>query len=314
MKIVDRRNGVNEIVDMIISKARYQKVVFCLDKNSDSTILDKVCELVGRNAIIIKYYYDKKSLGDFFNIINNGVRIVVYDVSVEHFYYVRNSNIFLLNIFMPQSDFLLPYISNVNSMYGENVLITNLQSRDYYSILLMYGVALDNLWGKLLNYVKVDTEMFKQVDELILCDNFHNKLLYVFECLKNSLDEDYVQLTEGEACGYILMRMGCILQMLQTIVERKESYVDFYKYMQSAKDIDKAYQLLVKSDMLDVLRLYCNKLIKVVQVIINRIKIIINKYLNNKIGIKKYRKIINNVSNRLNVDNLLYIAYILNCV
>lgn len=311
MKIVDKEDAVDFIVKMIKEKARYQKVVFCTDKNSNIEMLDKICTLVGRSAVIIKYYYNKKNIKEFFSMINNGARLVVYDVSVDHFYNVQNNNTFLLNVFISQSSFVFPYIGNVGSVYGENVLITELLRRDYNSIILMYELALDDLWGRLLSGASVNTEMFKKIDSLMKCDNFYNELIYVFECLKNNLTDDYGSINEREVCGYMLMRIGCILKMLTTISDGRESYIDFYKRVQSTKELETAYQLIVKSDLIDILRLYCSKLIKISIVIIDRIKIIINKYLNNNINLKR---IIKNITISPNINNLLYIAYILDCV
>lgn len=313
MKIVDRKNAAREIIDTIMSKARYQKVVFCLDKNSDMKLVENVCESVGRNAVVIRYYYNKKNIAEFFNMINNGVRVVVYDVSVKHFYKLQNNNSFLLNIFIPQENFVLPYMNNVDSMYGDNVLICDPQNRDYYTTMVMYELALDNLWSKLLQGVQVDTEIFKRIDNLVKCDNFYNELLSVFVSVKNNLTDEYRKITDND-CGYILMRICCIMQMLKNVDNGEIDYIDFYKEMQSSEDVAKAYQLLIKYDVIDTLKLYSKKLIKITSVIVNRIKIIIIKYLYKQINFKKHNKIIKNATISLNIDNLLYISYILNCV
>lgn len=314
MKIVDKQNVIDSIVNLIMKKARYQKVVFCLDKDSDTETIDKVCELVGREAVVMKYYYNKKNLVTFFNMINNGVRIVVYNVSAEHFYNVQNNSPFLINVFIAQTNFVLPYISKADSLYGENILVNDLRSKDYCTLMVMYELALDGLWGKLLQGVNVDTDIFKRIDNLVKCDNFYNELLTVFACVKNNLICGYQQLTDKDVCGYVLMRICCILQMLKSVEDNEINYIDFYKEMQSAEDVNKAYRLLVKCDVIDTLKLYSKKLIKITMVIIDRIKIITNKYLNNKINFKKHFKIIKNEAICLNIDNLLYISYILNCI
>ena len=149
MNIVDKKNAAKEIANLITTKAMYQKVVFCLDENSDTKLLDEVCDTVGRNAIIIKYIYSKKSTPDFFNLINNGVRIVVYNVASENYYRVKNDNSFMLNVFVAQSDFVLPYIGCVDSLYGHNMLVVNKSGRDYCSVLRMYELALDDIIGRL---------------------------------------------------------------------------------------------------------------------------------------------------------------------
>lgn len=313
MNIVDKKKAVKNITDLIMLKAKYQKVVFCLDKNSDTELVDRVCELVGRNAIIIKYYYNKKNNADFFNMINNGVRIVVYNVSVKCFYELQNDNMFLINVFIPQGNFVLPYISNNNSLYGENVLITNLNDRDYSAILVMYELALDELWNKLLQGIHVDTKLFKKIDNLIVCDDFYNELIRLFACVKNNLSNEYRLENVAEVCDYMIVRNCCILQMLKSVDEGVENYIDFYKEMHSSDAVDKAYHLIVKYDIMDKLKYNSSNLIKIILVIIDRIKIIINKYLNKQINFKKHNKIIKNATIPLNPSNLLYISYILNC-
>ena len=104
MRVLDKRNSINEIAEMIAQKARYQKVVLCLDDESDMGFVDKLTDVMGRKVVLLKYYYNKNNISSFFDMISNGVRVVVYNVSLEHFYQLQNDNNFILNIFLPQSN------------------------------------------------------------------------------------------------------------------------------------------------------------------------------------------------------------------
>ncbi|MBQ7880495.1 MAG: hypothetical protein IJ358_01460 [Clostridia bacterium] len=316
MRVIDKVNSINEIVDTVLQKARYQKVILCLDDESDMDFVDKLASEIHQNVVLLKYYYNKNNVSSFFDMANSGARVIIYNVSSEHFYQLQNDNNFILNIFVPQSNFVLPYISNVESLYGDNLLVCNLQSKDYISLAFMYDLALNKLWGLLLQKAEVDVTMFKQIDALANSkDDFYIALVNQVAYLKSCLGADYKQIAENQMPYYIYLRLCTILKMLESLNQNKEEYIDFYKAQLTSEEVDKAHALIVKYDIVDLIKFNSGNLIKITSAILNRLKIIIKKYFNfNNIKLNKLNKIIKNQSKLLNIDNLLYISYIFNAI
>lgn len=316
MRIIDKNNSIQEICDLIVQKARYQKVVLCVDENSDTQLIDDIVNGLGKEVVRLTYYYNKRNISQFFDMINNGVRVVIYNVALEHFYKLQNDNNYILNIFIPQSSFLLPYMSNVESVYGDNLLVCDTNIKDYTSIMFLYQLSLDKVWNLLIQEVEVDTSIFKNIDAVVNAKvDFCGGLLNVFNYVKSSLTNEYREIDEGQLPFYVYLRLCHTLKMLESVNSGEVEYVDFYKTETSSKSIEKAHDLLIKYNMVEVLNKYSGNLIKINCNVLNRIKILIKKYFNFKnIKINKLNKIIKYQSKDLNTDNLLYIAYILNAI
>ncbi len=316
MRILDRSNSLNEVVDLILSKARYQKVVLCLDENSDMEFMDNIISAVGRQSVILTYYYNKNNIKAFHNMVDNGVRVVIYNVGCEHFYKLQTDNSYILNVFLTQSDFMLPYMVNIESVYGDNVLICDTSIRDYTTLLFAYEFALEQVWSKLLQGVDVDTQIFKNLDAIANGNmEFYPNILNQISCLKLYLGEQYKDVQQEQLPYYIYLRLCSILKMLESVSQGKEQYVDFYKTELSPKAIEKAHNLLIKYNIIDVLKCHCANLSKINNAILNRAKIIIKKYFNfNNVKLNKIIKSIKLHSQELNIDNLLYISYIFNSI
>lgn len=316
MRILDKRNSFNEVVNLIITKARYQKVVLCIDENSDMEFVDNVVNNVGSQVVLLTYYYNKNNIQAFRDMVDNGARVVIYNVSCEHFYELQNDNNYVLNMFFAQTEFILPYIVNAESVYGDNLLICDTMIKDYTSLLFMYGLALERIWGMLIQGVDVDTQMFKNLDAIANGNiNFYSGILQQIQYLKLYLTTQYQDIKQDQLPYYIYLRLCSILKMLESVMRGEEQYVDFYKTELSSNAIEKAHNLLVKYNIVEVLKCNCQNLIKIDVAILNRAKIIIKKYFNfNNINLNKLNKIIKKQSQELNADNLLYISYIFNSI
>ena len=316
MRIVDKNNIVSEAVETICSKAKYQKVVFCYDETSDIKVMESIIAKLGRDVVVFKYYYTKDNIETFFDFINNGVRVAVYNVSIQHFYRLQNNNTFILNIFLPQEDFILPYMSNMESIYGENLLACDTDRKDNLSILFLYQLGLYMVWKQILQYQEVDTGVFRQIDMLVKSkDGFYNNLLSVFTCLKSEMGDDYKYVEIFELPQYIYLQICATLKMLENIYFKKEQYIDFEKEGLTQQDVDKAYRLIVKYNIIDLIKFNNTNLIKLTTVILNRLKVLIKKYFNFKnVKLNKLNKLIKKQAKCLNIDKLLYISFIFNAI
>ena len=98
MRIIDKRNSINTIVDLILTKAQYQKIIVCMDENSDVDFIDSVINRIEKHVVVLKYYYNKNTVKTFHNMINSGVRLVVYNVQLENFYKLQKGNNYIINI------------------------------------------------------------------------------------------------------------------------------------------------------------------------------------------------------------------------
>ena len=316
MKILDKNNAITQVVDLILSKAKYQKVALCLDENSDMEFVDNIINQINKDVILLKYYYNKSNISSFYNMVNNGVRVVIYNVDIEHFYQLQNDNNYILNVFLPQSNFLLPYLTHNESIYGDNLLICNTKTKDYTTLLFMYESAFNKVWDLLLQGVEVDTDIFKNIDAIANDKvDFYPNILNQLAGLKKCIGGEYQDIKESQLPYYIYLRLCAILKMLENLLQCKEQYIDFYKTELSVSAIEKAHSLLLKYDIIKVLKYNCENLIKINSAILNRTKIIIKKYFNfNQIKLNKLNKIIKAQSKLLNMEKLLYISYIFNVV
>lgn len=305
---------MDEVCSLILQKARYQKVLICVDENSDTEYIENLKNCIQKDTILLMYYYNKQDVSHFFNMINNGVRVVVYDVSIEKFYKLQNENVYVLNIFLPQSKFLMPYILNKESVYGDNLIVCDTSVKDYASVICLYQSAFDWIWGLLLQGADVETEMFKNIDALINGDvDFYPALINKVQALKGYINKDYACVDEEDLPYYIYLKTYSIFNMLKSVNTGTVEYIDFYKTQTSEKAISKAYNLIIKYDIFEKLNIYSNNLIKINYAILNRLKILIKKYFKIKnIKINKIIKIIKSQAKYLNADNLLYISYIFN--
>lgn len=297
-------------------RGKYQKVVVCIDEHSDIKFIDNLIEKISKDVVLIKYYYNHSNINSFFDTINSGVRVVIYNVTDEHFYKLQSDNNFLINIFLPQSNFVLPYISNVESVYGDNLLVCDNNVKDYISVIFMYEMALNKLWHCLLQGVEVDVTIFKIIDLLINSnDNFYVNLISVATTLKTELDDEYKQVSKEQLPYYVYLKLCAILKMFENLNNNNEQYIDFYKTEMSSNAIEKAHALIIKHSIIDIIKYNGCNLIKITAVILNRLKIIIKKYFNFKnIKLNKLNNIIKNQSKTLNIDNLLFISYIFNTI
>ena len=316
MRIIDKSKVLKEVVNTIVSKAKYQKVIFCLDEDSDMELVDDIINNLNKQAVIIKYYYNKHNAKSFYDMANNGARIVVYNIKNELFYKLKTNNSYLLNIFIPQSNFLLPYLSHVESVYGDNLIVANTSNKDFLTIVFLYQLAIDKVWASIIQNQNVDTKIFKNLDAIVNGNvDFYSGLAGQAFLLSTELDVGYTQVDESQLPYYIYLKLCFILKLCEEANGRDLECVDFYKTEKSIKEINKAHDLMVKYKVIDILKLHSNNLIKVTNVILNRIKIIIKKYFNFKnIKLNKLIKIIKNQSKGLNIDNLLYISYIFNTI
>lgn len=315
MRIIDKLNSEQEIVDLIISKAKYQKVIICIDETSNMKFINALCDKIAKHAVIIKYYCTGDNQ-DFFTMINDGVRVVVYNVSNKHFYQLENKSNLILNIFISQSNFLLPYIDNIDSVYGDNILVCDTTIKDYTSIVIMYELAFFKLWNELLQNIEVDIGVFKRVDRLVnKQENFYSGLAELLNDLKYQLTDGYKQVAKEQVPHYIYLRLSAVAKMLNSIYCNQEEYIDFYKTAICEEDVKKAYNLILKNNVIEKLKSNSANLIKICLIILNRIKTIIKNNFNLKnIEFIKLNNLIAKQSKLLNIDNLLYISYIFNSI
>jgi hypothetical protein len=133
--------------------------------------------------------------------------------------------------------------------------------------------------------------------------------------LKSELNDDYKLVKEEELSYYVFLKLYTVLRLFETLYNGTEEYIDFYKLNLSKTEMEKAYRLVVKNDIIDIIKYNINNLIKINNAIINRVKILIKKFFNFKnIKINKLNNIIKQQSKLLNIDNLLYISYIFNVI
>ena len=316
MRVLDINSSLDEMTKIILQKARYQKVVLCIDDTSDIKFIDLLTSRIERDVVLLKYYYNKNNINELHNMLNNGVRVVIYNVDIKRFYKLVNNDNYVLNIFIPQENFVFPYIACNESLYGDNLLVLNTNNYDYITLIMLYQFGLYKVWSTLLQGGNVDTSIFKNFDKIANGKiDFYSSLINEIKCLNPYISNEYQDLDIEQLPYYVYLRLCAVLNLLVNIGQHNEQYIDFYKTEKSSKDISKAYALIIQTDIIDTLKFNCPNLIKLNMIILTRIKILIKKYFNFKnINLNKLNKIIKNQSKLLNIDNLLYISYIFDVI
>lgn len=304
MKIV-KKDVLKEICDLLVLKARYQKVVVCYDDSADAVLVEKIKEKVGKRMIIIDFYYNNNRI-ELEKILQDGVRVVVYNVKINNYLKARMDNDFLIKVFIPTGNFILPYVIERDGFFCDNLLVYK-DCLDFLTIILLYDAGLTKLWADVQMQQNVDLEIFKQIDNVVNCGS--GDLIRIVNYLS-----PYFDVSVEEECipYYIYLKLCYVCKMLERFKFNEESVIDFYKLKLTGDEINKAYQVLVKSEMVDYLKMYCDKMLRVVDALLQRVKILIKKYFKNKINIEKIDLKIKENSKNLKIDNLLYISYIFN--
>lgn len=313
MRIVNK-NNVDEVVDIVLSRAKYQKVLLCIDETSNFDFVQHIENSLGRKAVLLKYYFNN-DMKNFFAQLNDGVRVVIYNVDIEHFALMQNDNNYLFNVFVPTGNFVLPYMLNCESVYGDNLLVCN-DKKDYLSVMLMYEAGLECVWANIQQNERVDLTQFKLIDNLINNDEeFYVALLESVNNLRQYISTDFFAVSQDELPYYIYLKMGYILKMFEKLNLGEEQYIDFYKTTTNVEEILKAYDVVVKYEFVELIKFYSNNLMRVSGAILNRLKIIIKRFFKIKnIKLNKIKNIIKNQAKLLKTDNLLYISYIFDVI
>ena len=315
MRILSNYN-LSSLKQHVEEKAKYQKVVICIDETSDMDMINEIQAALSRDVIILKYVYNLKTLREFNQMLNDGVRLVIYNISSNHFCVLRQSNNLILNIFIPTSKFILPYMINTDCVYGDNILIFNNCIVDYAGVMVLYYSGLSKVWADLQAGEKVNLNIFKSLDALINNpSDFCNRMLECVNLLVSHIDNGVINIEEEELPYNIYLRSCAIFNMLEKIDSGEYDCIDFYKAYNSHEDILKAYELIVKCELMDLIKYYSNNLIKLNLAILNRFKIILKKYFTFKnINLNKINNRIKNNAKLLKIDNLLYISHIFNAI
>lgn len=295
-----------EISGLVLQKAKYQKVVVCYDKTADKQFIDRLNNKLSKQVVLINFYFNENEQ-DYFDVVRNGVRLVIYNVGADNYLKIKDADNYLIKVFVPTGDFCLPYLISGDSVYCDNVFVKRM-GVDYLSIILLYDAGLSKLWADLQLGYDVDLDVFKKLDNIVNCKGGN-----VFEVVQNLAS--YVELSvEKSVCPYyVYLKLCYIYEMLEKFKFHEESVVDFYKLDLTPEDVGRAYAVLVKSEVVGYLKVYNEKLMRVVSALLLRVKILIKKYFkNNKINVKEINKKMRQNIKHLKIDNLLYISYLFN--
>lgn len=303
MKIINK-DFEREISSLILQKAKYQKVVVCYDDSADGGLIDALSSRLGKQVVLINFYLNQ-NIQDYFNVVQNGVRLVVYCVDANNYLKIKDDNNYLIKIFVPTEGYYLPYLTAGESVYCNNMFVANVKM-DYLSIIALYDAGLSKLWADLQIGNDIDLVVFKQIDGLV--NDKSTNIFPLAEYLSRYVDAD---ICEKELPYYIYLKFCYIYKMLENFAFNEETVVDFYKLNLSHEELNKAYAVVVKSEIAGYLKLYCSNIMRVVSALITRVKILIKKYFkNNQINIKKIDEKLKQNAKYLKIDNLLYISYI----
>lgn len=252
---------LKKIKQLVLEKARYQKVMLLYDESVESSlILDVYQELAG-NCIFNQSNMDELDLSE----LNNGYRLIIFLCSIDSFVRCNINLDEFICVFCPEDESFLPYyLSNDNRKQDENrFLLTNKSSIDVNSVSSVYFNKFYNylvdLLTKQTSNVEFDFEqkeitqfgIFKMIDSLE--NNFN------FEDLKilKSCQLDYKFLS----CVDLVLIDGFFV-LIKAVKEGTISLVDIYKVTKGDLNlVDKFYSMVNNETFFNLVNLNYNRLI-----------------------------------------------------
>jgi len=266
MKILYNQNKVEEIKNIISSKAKFQKVMLLFDDYISNIDIQKIYNSIKEICV-----YNQCNLKDISEEeLNNGYRALIYLCEADNFLktdFCRNE---FINIFCPSDSAILPYCLKENNMVddGDNFIILDSAKMDAGLVCGCYFNQFINYFKRLfsIKHANIDLQFLSQ-------DITQFNIISMFQNLDKSIqffDIDIIKKTKIPYSHLVLidlMVIDAFLLLIRSIKNQSLSIVDIYKAdKEDYSLIDKFYALYNNETFVHVvllnfnsLQTYCNK-------------------------------------------------------
>lgn len=289
-------NQLSEIKNIVLSTAKYQKVMLLYDDNVSNIKIKEVYETIKEICI-----YNQCHLNSIDDEIYNGYKAIIYLCSANSFLKLKFNRNEFVNIYYPQNEAILPYFLSINNTVEEdkNYLILQSSNVDIKMIISIYFNRFYNFFMGILNCRNNYVDFSFDNKEVTLDGIVH--YIQTFEENASFLDVEIIKncnIDYEDVVVVDLILINAFLVLITSIKSRSYMLVDVYK---SAKDdiqlIDKLYKLYNNDSFENLIILNYNYLynfcLKTKQKIVehlNLLKINVDDIDNKIIKIKEYAK------------------------
>jgi len=289
-----------KIKDIILKKARYQKVIILIDSFSNLDIVNQLEKSVKKETVCYSINLDLESCEEIAKILNDGTRCVVS--FLNDYNYLKLSSVYdfqdiTIDVFSDKMFTL--HLKNYDEYYlfcRENKL--SLEDR-----LIMYNYTIEWKWQNLISGKNYSEE------EKILLKTFNRKnILELNRFFGLEIYNELLSLNPKYYSGYLFIRILAVKYLFLAFFESSEKMIDVYKfYSNDLEEVNLVYKLY-KDERVNFLFKNCNRvMLDFIDVImssfslkLNITKIEANNLLKNiKINAKNIKK-----------DNLLKYCYL----
>lgn len=236
---------LKEIKNVVMSKAKYQKVMMLTDENTDFNLSQSIQEEIKDLCVFNKCEINKLDHG-----IINGYRLIIYLVSANNYLISNIKKDEYINIVICQNNIILPYMLGNNLKKIDNYIITHENKLDLHMLSSFYLNSFFNYFYNLTIGQQI-SEYFNLLKEEITQKN----LLNVIENLDKDfffLDMDIIKCSSARVENSVVLDLiivNAFIVLIGHIKNQNLTLVDVYKTAEENYNlVEKFYRLHFNSN------------------------------------------------------------------
>ncbi len=250
MEVV-KQDFLENLKQIVEVRAKYQKVMLLYDNSASNGQIASIIDAIKGVCIYNKMNTDVLD----YNEINNGYKLIIYLMSADSFLHLDIELTDFINIFLPTTDFVLPFYSNnfkLNKL-GDYLFLMSNNIDISIETSIMFNKLYDYINGLIVGQIK-DDEMFK------LSNITQSEILK----LLNASEINFVDLKILKQCNISveflpvvdLVLISAIKTLVYAIYKNNLGLVDCYKATQNDEAlIDKFYAQSTNNTLIELIKL-----------------------------------------------------------
>lgn len=242
-------NQIKEIQNIVLSKAKYQKVMVLYGDCVSSVEIDKIYESIQGSCIFNKANINQCDVDE----INNGYRIVIFLCSANEFINCKFNKEEFINIFLPQNNSLLPFYLTPNNTIANNENHLLLENRNL-DFTMWASLIFNSFYSYLQNLLNGKSEVVNY--EIFNRQITHNDLIDMIEKMPyETIFQDFdilnkQQIDYNDLIFVDLLLIEGLLLLVESIKEKRFTIVDVYKSARDDEQLIEKFYKLYNNDML----------------------------------------------------------------
>ncbi len=249
MKII-YSNEINDLKDLIIDKAKYQKVMLVYDHTISNIEISDLYRLIREECI-----FNKTDISNLdINEINNGYKLLIFKCSTDSFLSIQVDLEDFDNIFIPTDKAVLPYYLNYeNKKSAKDSFLVQSDIDIHMNSSISFNQFLHYLKSFFINFsYNIDFTIDFDIDILSPEMKFED-----IEILKKTgIEYKYLSLID-------LLLIDAFLVMITAIRTNNLSMIDIYKDCKDDETlIDKLYARVSDNALINIVRLNYTQIYK----------------------------------------------------